>query len=398
MEKHSPVADNEEHMKKNEILKAYGTDYKELTKRLLTRADLSGAIAAKCNPAGQALSADAHDAWAHQVRIGIKPNLVSPTPASFGATTHPEVVEGIIEYLQEQGYSQITIMEGSWVGDKTTQAFEYCGYNDISRRTGVPLIDSQQDSATETDCAGLKVRICDCAFSADFLINVPVLKGHAQTKITCALKNMKGLIPNSEKRHFHTMGLHKPIAHLNKALKQDFIVIDHICGDPDFEDGGHPVVKNCVMAALDPVLVDSYVCRLLGYQPSDVPYVVMAEELGVGSSDLSAAHIITVEGVNDEDMPKSRRLLNISYNVDEVESCSACYGLLMEALDRLEQEGLLSELQEKICIGQGWRGKSGRLGVGTCTKDFEVSVPGCPPKAEEIYQVLKQQITHGSGR
>lgn len=367
-------------MKKDEILKAYGTDYKELTKRLLVRADLAGAVREKCGPSQNA-------------RIGIKPNLVSPTPAGFGATTHPEVVEGIVEYLQENGYAQIVIMEGSWVGDKTTHAFEYCGYRDISARTGVPLIDSQQDSATQTDCKGLPIRICDCAFSVDFMINVPVLKGHAQTKITCALKNMKGLIPNSEKRAFHTQGLHKPIAHLNTALKQDFIVIDHICGDPDFEDGGHPLVKNCVMAAMDPVLADAYVCKLLGYSTSDVPYVVMAEELGVGSSDLSKAHIITVEGVNDEDMPKSRRILDISYNVEEVESCSACYGMLMEALDQLDQEGLLFALKEKVCIGQGWRGKSGRLGVGTCTKDFEINVPGCPPSAEEIYKTLKQLIT-----
>lgn len=369
-------------MKKDEILKAYGTDYKELTKRLLARADLAGAIAAKCGPSKEA-------------RIGIKPNLVSPTPASFGATTHPEVVEGIIEYLQKEEFTRITIMEGSWVGDKTTQAFEYCGYRDISRRTGVPLVDSQQDHATATDCAGLKIRICDCAFSTDFLINVPVLKGHAQTKITCALKNMKGLIPNSEKRAFHTQGLHKPIAHLNTALTQDFIVIDHICGDPDFEDGGHPLVKNCVMAAMDPVLVDAYVCRLLGYQTADVPYVEMADELGVGSSDLSNAHIVTVEGKNDEDMPKSRRILNISYNVEEVESCSACYGMLMEALDQLDREGLLSGLQEKVCIGQGWRGKSGTIGVGNCTKDFAVSIPGCPPKAGEIYERLKRLIESG---
>ena len=37
--------------------------------------------------------------------------------------------------------------------------------------------------------------ICDSALALDFLINDPVLKGHCQTKITCALKNMKGLIP-----------------------------------------------------------------------------------------------------------------------------------------------------------------------------------------------------------
>ena len=121
----------------------------------------------------------------------------------------------------------------------------------------------------------------------DFLINVPVMKGHCQTKITCALKNMKGLIPNTEKRHFHSMGLHKPIAHLNTGIHQDFIVVDNICGDLDFEDGGNPVVMNRIWTALDPVLVDAYVCQQLHYRVSDVPYVKLAGELGVGCSDIS---------------------------------------------------------------------------------------------------------------
>lgn len=50
---------------------------------------------------------------------------------------------------------------------------------------------------------------------------------------------MKGLLPNREKRHFHAMGLHKPIAHLAVGLHQDFILVDNICGDWDFEDGGN---------------------------------------------------------------------------------------------------------------------------------------------------------------
>ena len=80
---------------------------------------------------------------------------------------------------------------------------------------------------------------------------------------------------------------HKPIAHLSAGLHQDFIVVDHICGDLDFEDGGNPVVRNCIMAAVDPVLVDAHAADLLYYKPSDIPYITMAEELGVGSADLS---------------------------------------------------------------------------------------------------------------
>ena len=36
------------------------------------------------------------------MQIGIKPNLVLASPAVSGATTHPEIVEGIIRYLQSR--------------------------------------------------------------------------------------------------------------------------------------------------------------------------------------------------------------------------------------------------------------------------------------------------------
>ena len=366
-------------MDKNEIWRSYGTDYKEMTKRLLDRAGL------------------AEDIPPEAVRIGIKPNLVTPSPASFGGTTHPEVVAGIIEYLQENGFRSITIAEGSWVGDRTSEAFEYCGYNELTRTYGVGLLDTQKDTVFEADCAGMKLRICGCVREFDYLINVPVLKGHCQTKITCALKNMKGLIPNSEKRRFHKLGLHRPIAHLNTAVRPDFIVVDHICGDLDFEEGGNPVVRNCVMAAKDPVLTDAFVCSLLGYSPDEVPYIRLAEELGAGSADLSDLRLITCEGEAAEDLPRERKILSVSYAVDESESCSACYGSLIPALDRLKKEGLLDRLPGPVAIGQGHRGKTGRIGVGNCTSGFDLCIKGCPPSEEDIYEGLRR-ICEEAGR
>ena len=240
----------------------------------------------------------------------------------------------------------------------------------------------------------------------DFLINVPVLKGHCQTKITCALKNMKGLLPNTEKRHFHAMGLHRPIAHLAKGIRQDFIVVDHICGDLDFEDGGNPVVKNCIMVSRDPVLVDTYVCGLLHYGIEEVPYIQMAEQLGAGSTDLEHAKIgvLAEEGtyylegsaIWDEELPYADKVVAVQDLVQEVESCSACYGYLLPALDRLRKEGLLEQLGEKICIGQGYRGKHGKLGVGNCTSGFDFCVKGCPPTETEIYEALKRYIVLGT--
>ena len=401
-------------MQQNEILRSYGTDYINMTKGLLEAADIASDIRGKCGSSAR-------------LHIGIKPNLVCPTPADFGGTTHPEIAAGIIEYLTEHGFNkdEIEILEGSWVGDKTAEAFEYCGYNALSLKYGIQLKDMQKEHDTVSrDCAGMKLNICQHALDLDYLINVPVLKGHCQTKITCALKNMKGLIPNSEKRRFHSLGLHKPIAHLNTVLKPDLIVIDHICGDPDFEEGGNPLTRNCIMLAKDPVLTDAFTAKVLGYKPEEIEYITIAQRLGIGSTELDKAVIRTVSGEVTDGEPKdnngseggspkstyreirqadaksrtdTRKAVEISYAVEEIDSCSACYGRLIPALDRLKAEGLFDELLKamngsKLGIGQGYRGKHGSFGVGNCTLGFDYCIKGCPPESEDIYMALRSLI------
>lgn len=391
-------------MKPTEIYAISGTDYKEITKEILETSELASLIGD------------------NNKKIGIKPNLVAPTEASFGGTTHPEVVAGILEYLQEHGFRNLCILEGSWVGDRTEEAFEVCGYQKLSEQYGVPLLDMQKEKSLIVSCmesescgenqqnshqntdlsdAPYDIRICAAVKDLDFLINVPVLKGHCQTKMTCALKNLKGLIPNAEKRRFHALGLHRPIAYLNKVIHQDFIVVDNICGDLDFEDGGNPCVMNRILTGRDPVLTDAWLCHEMHYETEEIPYLSLTASLGVGEADWTKARIRYLNAEAQKTIPLSRKLVELQDYVEEVESCSACYGYLIPALERLKQEGYLKgerkeNLQKlgKICIGQGYRGKTGELGVGNCTRNFRFSVEGCPPTDDQIYEFLKSFLTN----
>ncbi|HAK57559.1 MAG TPA: iron-sulfur cluster-binding protein [Lachnospiraceae bacterium] len=376
-------------MNKNVIIKRYGDDPKEMTESLLEYAGLSDMLSDK------------------DMCIGIKPNLVTASPADYGATTHPEIVEGIICYLHSHGYRNLVITEGSWVGDKTGDAYEICGYRALCEKYDVRFYDTQKDTFHGSDCAGMELNICDIVDGIDFMINVPVLKGHCQTRITCALKNMKGLIPNSEKRRFHTMGLHKPIAHLAMGIRQDLIVVDHICGDLDFEEGGNPVKADCVMVAADPVFVDAYACRLLGYDISEVPYIGLAESLGAGSTEPDGGRVTVInelgEVISSFDVTSpdpyettfkpENRVLDVSYAIEDIDSCSACYGSFVGALYRLKEEGILSEDIGRISIGQGHRGRHGELGIGNCCRLFDAYIPGCPPKEEDIYRFVKDRLS-----
>ena len=363
-------------MNKNDILIIHGTDYKEMTKKILAAADVASMIGNK------------------KAEVALKPNLVTSNPPSSGATTHSELLAGTIEYLRENGFENICIMEGAWVGCGTQSAFRAAGYDRICSQYNVPFMDLQKDSFKEYDAKGMKIAMCDRAAKTDFMINMPVLKGHCQTTVTCALKNNKGIIPNKEKRRFHTLGLHKPIAHLNTIAPNSFILVDNICGDLDFEEGGNPVVMNRILGFTDPVLCDAYVCECMGYEIEEVPYIGMAESLGVGSADTSKANIIQLNEPDATSRAKFRmtgRVKNLASYTEPKDACSACYGSLIHALNRMNETGQLRRgKRTPIAIGQGYQGKEGEIGVGRCTSCFAKSLKGCPPTAAQMLAFLEE--------
>jgi len=319
------------------------------------------------------------------MKVSIKPNLVLARDASFGATTHPEVVEGIICYLRGVGLKNIEIIESSWVGDDTKRAYKVCGYTELSKKYNVPLFDLKDDDIVNID--GMEV--CKKAVETDFLINVPVLKAHCQTLLTCCMKNLKGCISDPEKRRFHTMGLHKPIARLNQAIKTHFCVIDGICGDLNFEEGGTPVERNMILAGSDPLFVDSYCARLIGYQSDEIGYLKVGEHLGIGELFNEERDLHHIVELNTNNKPKRAKVAKsiarqFSKFIDEDSACSACYSALVYALYNSERTP-----KEKIGVGQGFIGKKGKLGCGNCTSGFNNYVPGCPPKAVDIVGFLE---------
>ena len=321
--------------------------------------------------------------------VSIKPNLVVPGPASNGAVTHPEVVEGIVLFLRDSGVKKIKVIESSWVGDSTKRAFEYCGYNDLAGRLGIPLIDLKNDSFSILSHSGYDIAVCNEALKTDFLINVPVLKAHCQTRLTCCMKNLKGCIPDKEKRRFHTLGIHKPVAALNMLIKTGYCVVDGICGDLSFEEGGNPVTANRIVAGRNPLLLDSYCAQLIGYQPDEIEYISYGRDIGVGEyfSEKSKLLELNAEVKPAHDIkhdPHSDRYREL---IDEDAACSACYSSLIFALHRL---GKNPRTDGKLHIGQGFKGKSGPgFGVGNCACRFDKCVPGCPPKATDIIAALK---------
>ena len=337
----------------------------------------------------------------------LKPNLVVSSPASGGATTTPAIAEGLIEWLADHGFSNIIIAEGSWVGDSTARAFEVCGYAALAQKYNIPLIDLQKDSSVKRETPIGEFKICktiaDLEENGGSLINLPLVKGHGQTRMTCALKNLKGCIPNAEKRRYHTLGVHKPVAYLNTLIKQAFALVDGLNPDPCWEEGGSPQKRDLLLLAKDPVAIDSYACRLLGFFDEDVEYLSFSDKLGIGEGHTSDEEIINLDGTTIEKIFHSHvqsRLKNwINSTVDQRSACSSCFGNLASALRYIEEEnsGIITQSLPSLCIGQEFKGKRLSLtqrGIGICTvAGGNISLRGCPPSKASILAFLKKEFS-----
>jgi uncharacterized protein (DUF362 family) len=344
------------------------------------------------DPAGMAKSlleaAKVAEAVPDGAHISLKPNLVVGKPASSGATTHPEILAGAIEYFFDHGRKagDIDIIEGSWLGDDTGRAFQVSGIGEVGRRYGVKLHDLKEDSASPVKTPLGAIQVCDRARKADFLLSLPVLKGHCQTRMTCAIKNMKGCITDAEKRRFHRDGLDRWIGALAAAIIPHASLVDGICGDLDFEEGGNPVPANRMLLGGDPVKLDAYVCSLMGIPPTQVGYLPLAEKFGAGEMGIGADDLVELNRpLVQAALRPSGKVRGLVKNVKADQACSACYANLVHALRRLGGGGGSAP----IYIGQGWQGKAvAGFGIGRCCRGAAQNVPGCPPTALEIVEAL----------
>ena len=93
----------------------------------------------------------------------------------------------------------------------------------------------------------------------DLLVNIPKVGTHMRTMLTCAVKNLLGLLAEKRKYSvYHPLGVDKVIADLMKIVRCDLNVAD---------------VRNKVILGVDPLTVDILACRFAGLDPLKVEHL-----------------------------------------------------------------------------------------------------------------------------
>ena len=337
--------------------------------------------------------------------VVIKPNLVVSRRDWKGVDTDPRVVEALVNVLKQRGVSRITIADGSGMGHNATKAFSVCGYKDMAKRYGLKLVDLERDrfirKPVQIDGPFQSLEIARTVLDCDFLINVPIMKAHGMTFITCSLKNLKGVMPRATKTAFHGRDLSRAIAQLNSVLSSDLIVVDGFQGDLSSETGRTPVTMERILLGHNPVEVDSVVADMLGYAPRTIRHIAYSADAGFGTCDLEQ---ITIRALNqpttDEHFtPPPHYTKRFPCRISAEGACCTCLGNLLFALERLREQGLLSRNQHFL-IGQKpdlpGDGAATTIAVGKCAiqdVNADVGIDTCPPSAGLIYRRVRSVKT-----
>jgi len=256
-------------------------------------------------------------------KILIKPNncfrhrLLPP----YGMVTTSKIIDGVIQLLLEHGCKDISIGEGAIIGildelkPYTKRGFKGTGIDKVAEKHGVKLIDFNQGPFQELDLGGVKAQISKAALETDFLINIPVLKTHYQTKVSLGFKNLKGCLSKASKQKFHTTNrLDSLICLLNEAIESDLVIIDGIYmlekGPETYAGVAHR--KDLIIASPDIFECDTVGATILGIDPSQVDYLREFAERHNRSFDISA---ILIKG---EDIESLKEQLEWQFEPDKV--------------------------------------------------------------------------------
>lgn len=223
-------------------------------------------------------------------RVVVKPNIAFARPPEGAATTNPEVVAEIVRLCFEAGAREVLVLDHTLDPPRITYAMS--GIADAVKPLGAQLMTVSHRDFVSVEVpkgkllSAYDVKVLRQILEADVFINVPIAKTHGSARLTLGMKNLMGVI--QDRGAWHNSGdLHQCIADFVTAVRPHLTILDAVrvlaSGGP--KGPGRVERKDMVIAGTDIVAVDAIATGLFGLTPQQIPYIVKAKELGVGTSD-----------------------------------------------------------------------------------------------------------------
>jgi len=226
--------------------------------------------------------------------VAVKPNLSWARKPELAATTHPAVLEAVIELCQEAGAKKVRIADNT-IHD-ARRCFAVTGAGRVAEKTGAELVFPRNSLMRDMRIHGNRLDVWPVYSplkEADCLINLPIAKVHVVSTLTVGMKNWIGGVGG--RRHALHQDIHQTIVDLAQYFRPTVTLVDAIrIMVRNGPSGGSPddvAVKNTLILSDDPVAADARAAELFGVDPGDFGVVRLGAKWGLGSQDFTALDV-----------------------------------------------------------------------------------------------------------
>lgn len=236
----------------------------------------------------------------------VKPNLFTIRTAKQGATTDPEIFIALVEMLKEAGSIPV-IGECPATASYTRPdiVFDGLGVRELCDEAGVEINILDRESPVKVVNPNAEVVrefwFPEFALRCDGIINVPKLKTHNLTKLTCAVKNLFGLQQGGTKAHHHRRTANNPekfsrlLVDLYESIRSRIRlnVVDAVVAmEGEGPTTGDPLDLGLIIAGEDAAAIDLVATALMGWGPMEVGTNFIAAGRGLAPKSLDEIEVV----------------------------------------------------------------------------------------------------------
>jgi len=210
-----------------------------------------------------------------------------------GSITSPWVIEAVIRTIRDW-VGPISIVESDQVLERIEIAYRKSRLPELCARENVHWVNMSRSEMVSVPVphAAIFHRLDLPRILLDTqLVTIPVMKTHAKTGITGALKNQWGCI--SKLRHNYHLVLADALADINQSVHPALAIMDAtVALEGNGPKSGRPKVVNRILASADPVALDTVQATVMGLNPERIEHIQVCAKRGLGEHRLEHIEIV----------------------------------------------------------------------------------------------------------
>ncbi len=234
-------------------------------------------------------------------KVLVKPNIGWDVLPELAANTNPLLVKRIIEHCFKAGAKEVYVFDHTC--DNWVNCYKNSGIEKAAKDAGAKVVPGASEKYYQQVeiPGGVKLKsakVHELLLETDVFINVPILKEHNSTRMTCCLKNMMGVV--WDRGYWHSNDLNQCIADYALFEKKPHLnIID--CYNVMVKHGPQGISKedlvlmNSLIITTDWVAGDAASSKMLGVETERIEYIPIAHKMGLGNMNLDSLNITRIK-------------------------------------------------------------------------------------------------------